>query len=142
MKALLSILAAFSSVAASPATMPVPDRFGLRCSGMETVVVGHDPARHLAYHLSITVDLPHRNYCDGLCRPAETYILRRAASGVLMLSDVDLPQQSRHMLFDPRTMHLSDDQRIRMGGLPALHRRAQAQCQYGAAGAPSQDPTP
>ncbi|HWU74740.1 MAG TPA: hypothetical protein VN137_14750 [Sphingomonas sp.] len=104
------------------------DQVGERCTGTETVQVGTQPPRTIAYSLNFSVDLASKSYCYDKCLPEQTYAISDATSNPLKLADLDRGGQTRRLTFDRNKSVLTDYQVI-AGGLVKVVRNASATCQ-------------
>jgi hypothetical protein len=103
------------------------DEIGERCTGTETVQVGTQPPRTLAYSLNFSADLVRKSYCYDKCRREQTYAISDATSNPMKLADLDRGGQTRRLTFDRDTSVLTDYQVIAAGPVKVV-RNASAKC--------------
>lgn len=104
------------------------DKVGERCAGTETVQVGTQPPRTLAYSLDFSADLASKSYCYDKCRREQTYAISDATSNPIKLADLDHSGQTRRLTFDRNRSVLTDYQVITAGSIKVV-RNASATCQ-------------
>lgn len=102
------------------------DQFAERCTGTETVQVGHHAPRAVPYTLSFSADLSAGYYCYAACRPEQTYRIKDGISNPIKLADLDTGSQTRDISFDRRTGILTDRQVLKV--LNPIRRDAKAIC--------------
>jgi hypothetical protein len=112
---------------AAPAT---GDRFGLVCSGIETLQYGTQAPQRVVHGITLSVDLAGKRYCYATCARGQTYAIVDPASSPIKLADFDAGGQVRHMLYDRAAARLTDDQKITMGPILVI-RHAADTCQAG-----------
>ncbi|WP_336959187.1 hypothetical protein [Sphingobium aquiterrae] len=105
---------------ATAASAGQPARFGETCDGMEIMRVGQQPNRMLPFHIHLNFDLSARRYCYDTCARAQSYDIADIVPPLVVMSDVDLPEQRRWMVFDPVAQRLVDEQRIALGPMTTL----------------------
>lgn len=120
--ALVLVLVSIESTSAFAA-----DQIGERCTGTETVQVGTQPPRTLAYSLNFSADLVSKSYCYDKCRREQTYAISDATSNPLKLADLDRGGQTRRLTFDRDTSVLTDYQVVAAGPVKVV-RNALAKC--------------
>lgn len=121
------IALALALVSIGPTSVFAADRVAERCTGTETVQIGTQLPRTLAYSLDFSADLVRKSYCYDKCRREETYPISDATSNTLKLADLDRGGQRRRLMFDRDTSVLTDYQIITAGPVKVV-RNASAKC--------------
>lgn len=121
------IALALALVSIGPTSVFAADQVAERCTGTESVQIGMQPPRTLAYSLNFSADLARKSYCYDKCRRAQTYAISDATSNPLKLADLDRGGQSRRLMFDRDTSVLTDYQIIAAGPVKVV-RNASAKC--------------
>ena len=126
MKSRVGLIAALLMIPAATAAA-VPERFGEDCQGSEIVQTGSEAPRTLPYTIALGIDLEHGTYCYAACSKAQTYPIKAVSGSLLTLADLDIGEQSRHILLDRTSGKLIDHQQITVAGI-SVKREAEAQC--------------
>jgi hypothetical protein len=119
---------AFLAIAlASVGSAGAPDRLGEKCTGTETVQIGSQPPKTLAYSLNFSADLKSNLYCYDKFGRDQTYAIADADSNTIKLADLDHGGQIRYLTFDRSSSMLTDYQ-VFDAGLAMVMRSASAMC--------------
>jgi len=118
----VTALAAAFALTSSGAFAAATPKFTADCNGSETIQVNSGPIKTVAYALrNVTIDLPAKSWCRGLCSEDETRDIADVSSTPVKLTDVDAGPIVRHTTIDLKSGAFSNYLRITTkGGAAAL----------------------